>query len=284
MIDDALLQALEAIEQLQVRPGEPMSRHTVFRVGGPAELWLVAETERAAVAALKACKEAGEKVNFWSTPGAIVRDGGLRGVWMTLGAEACGLTAEGDCVRVGARYPAAALGAWAVGASRAGLEATFGRSGTVEEAWRAGDLGDCVRQVRALRGSSVASLAPDKVSERALPIWLELVCPEGDPRKLRREASSRVVARRRAGAGLPGRIFADPKRSSAAQVVSEAGLCGVRLRQARIGAREPNNIINLGGATARDVTLLVQLVRDRVKLVSGVEIKPLDRPMGRLTE
>ncbi len=284
MIDDGLIQALEGIPALHVRPGEPMSRHTTFRVGGPAELWLLAESEEAAVAALRACKEAGEKVKYWTSEGAIVRDGGLPGIWMTLGAVASGLTALDDGVRVGARYPAAALGTWAIAGARAGLEATFGRAGTVADAWRAGELGSCVRRIRALRGVGAATLAPGDVSGRALPIWLELSCPPGDPRALRREARARVIARRGVGPGLPGRIFADPPRGTAAGAIAGAGLCGVRLRHARIGRIEPNNIINLGGATARDLGLLMQLVRDRVKQVSGVEIKPLGRAIGRLTE
>jgi UDP-N-acetylmuramate--alanine ligase len=150
----------------------------------------------------------------------------------------------------------------------------------VAEAWRDGALTDCVRRVRVLRGARLSTQAPDKVSATAMPIWLELELGEAKPEALRREEVRRIRARQRAGEGLPGRIFADLKRLPAGEIVSDAGLCGVRLRQARIGHKEPNNIINLGGATARDLSLLVQLVRDRVKRVSGVEIKTLHNPIG----
>ena len=126
--------------------------------------------------------------------------------------------------------------------------------------------------------------APEKLSKSALPIWFELKTSAGEPARMAREAASRMKRRRESGDGLPGRIFADVGRGSAAEAVSDAGLCGVRLRHARIGTFEPNNIINLGGATARDLSLLMQLVKDRVKLVSGVELKPLSSPLGRLTE
>jgi len=289
MIDDGLMQTLELISGLAVRPREPMHRHTVFRVGGPAELWLVAENEEAAVAAIKACKGADQKVKFWASPGRIVRDGGLPGIWLSLGDIACGLEVltgdEGEVsVRVGALYPAAAVGAWAIANKRAGLESLFGRAGTIGEAWSEGALGDRVREVRALRAAKVSTCAPEKLPKSALPVWFELITTEGDPRKLAREADSRRKRRRRIGDGLPGRVFADPNRAGAAEAVSVAGLCGVRLRQARIGLIEPNNIINLGGATARDLTLLMKLVQDRVKLMSGVELKPLAKPVGRLTD
>jgi len=285
MIDDALMQRLEPIDGLAVRPREPMQRHTVFRVGGPAELWLLAETEAAAVAAIKACKEAGQSVKYWTSTERIVRDGGLPGVWLTLGGFAGGAAeVEPGVVRAGARYPAAALGAWALANKRAGFDSVIGRAGTVGEAWAGGALRDRVRQVRALRRTRIVTCAPEKLPKSAQPVWFELEAPDGEPRKLAREAASRLKRRREGGEGLPGRVFADLGRTRASEAVSDAGLCGVRLRQARIGLIEPNNIINLGGATARDLTLLMQLVRDRVKLVSGLEIKPLSPPLGRLTE
>jgi len=285
MIDDALMQRLEAIDGLAVRPREPMQRHTVFRVGGPAELWLVAESEEAASEAVKACKAAQQSVKYWSSPARIVRDGGLPGVWLKLGGLACGLSEpEPGIVRVGASYPAAALGAWAMRHKRDGLQGVIGRAGTVAEAWLDGALEGVVRQVRALRSTRLATCAPDKLPKSALPVWFELETADAEPRKLAKEAASRLKKRREIGEGLPGRVFADPGRTRAAEAVSDAGLCGVRLRQARIGAIESNNIINLGGATARDLTLLMQLVRDRVKLVSGLEIKPLASPLGKLTE
>ncbi len=267
-IDDALIAALENVPALAVRPGEPMARHTVLRVGGPADLWLVAETEAAAQAALTICKEAGQKVRFWDAPSRIVRDGGLSGVWMRMGGVAMGIAPAGDgALRVGALYPVAALGGRARREGWSSLVSLVTRPGSALAAWRAGLLRDCVVEVRAFRGARPVDMAPEKVSERHLVVSLVLHPSRADGPHL--------------DLPLPGTVLADHRRVSAASLVDEAGQCGVRLRQVRIGRLEPSTLINLGGASARDIELIIRLIRDRVKMVSGVELEPISRPIGR---
>jgi UDP-N-acetylmuramate dehydrogenase len=79
---------------------------------------------------------------------------------------------------------------------------------------------------------------------------------------------------------MPGRVLEDPKNDDAAMLIREAGLCGVRLRGARIGQIESNAVVNLGGSSAKDLWLLLQMIRDRVKLHSGVQLQPALRRIG----
>ena len=81
--------------------------------------------------------------------------------------------------------------------------------------------------------------------------------------------------------GKPGRIMEDPPQENAALLIREAGLSGVRLRGARVGAIEPNALINLGGASAEDVWLVFQMIRDRVKIHSGHQLQTSIRRIGR---
>ena len=81
--------------------------------------------------------------------------------------------------------------------------------------------------------------------------------------------------------GRPGRIMSDPDEESAALLIEDTGLSGVRLRGARIGTRERNSLINLGGASAEDIWLVFQMIRDRVKLQTGHVLEVSIRRIGR---
>ena len=77
-------QLLDTLEQIagkeNIHPNEPMSRHTTFRVGGPADVLVTPEAEKLA-AVTGACREAGEP-NYIVGNGSnlLVGDGGIRGV------------------------------------------------------------------------------------------------------------------------------------------------------------------------------------------------------------
>lgn len=81
---------------------------------------------------------------------------------------------------------------------------------------------------------------------------------------------------------LPGvALFRDPPRgSSAADLLERAGLLGVRIRGASIDAEHPNRLVDAGGATARDVDVLVQWARARIAADWGVLLDPAVRMVG----
>ena len=273
MIDDALVAALEEVEGLVVRPGEPAARHTTLRLGGPIELWLLAETEAAAGEAAPTLREAGVTLKAWQEPDWVL-DGGLSGAWMALGEVGRGVSRDETTVEVGAAVGAAALAAWAEAEGLGGLESLAGRAGTVLAAWRADVLEPSA--VRMLRGTRFSWAA--KASGTAVVSALRL---ELRPQRLVGGYAEARRARRAESGGLPARLMKDTEHVSAARAIAEAGLCGVRLRQLRVGEREPNALLNLGGGTSVDGKLLVKMIRDRVKTVSGVELELERRPIGR---
>ena len=98
-------QLLDTLEQIagkeNIHPNEPMSRHTTFRVGGPADVLVTPEAEKLA-AVTGACREAGEPYYIVGNgSNLLVGDGGIRGVviltrdgWMRFRQTACGLRRE----------------------------------------------------------------------------------------------------------------------------------------------------------------------------------------------
>ncbi len=276
MLEVSLVRELEAVPGLTVHREEPMARHADWRVGGPAELWLVAETEEALSAAAKLLAAARVRLQLLDGPRLLVRDGGIDGALARPGRFAERLQ---DRV-VGAWVPAAVLGRRAVTAGWRGLHTLVLRAGTVAEAWRDGAL-QHVSRVRVLRGRTVSELRPEEVKAHHGLLAFTLDPPLALGTAVLAEGRAAVARRAKRGPGLPGQLMRDGARPMAAKLIQKADLAGVRLRGARIGTVEPNSIINLGGATARDILLLMKMVEDRVQIRSGSSLKPILRPQGR---
>mgnify|MGYP003952637895 CR=1 FL=1 len=272
LIQDGLVEALEVVPGLHVRCDEPAARHCLLRVGGAVEVWLVAETESAVKEAAALCKEAGHRVRPVVSEHFLVRDGGVDGVWMRLGAVGMGASLSEEGFSVGASHPAAALAARAEAESVWGYAHLAGRAGSIGEAFVAGHLAHRVKSIRVLRGSQVVDLAPEKVLDAHLVLRLSL-------HAFSTEQDLPVPAMDTPA--YPGVVMTDPPRENAEELLVDTGLSGVRLHGVRIARREPNSLVNLGDSTARDVTLLLHMMRDRVKLQTGIELTAILKPVGR---
>jgi UDP-N-acetylmuramate dehydrogenase len=272
MISEALVETLHDVAGLEIREDEPAARHCLLRVGGPIELWLVAETEAAVEAATGLCKEAGHRVRPVATEHFLVRDGGVDGIWLKLGAVGQGIVEMEHLLDVGADHPVAALAARAGSLELAGYQHLATRSGTVGEAFVAGFLDQRVDNLRVMRGSKATDLPPEKILDAHMLLRVRL------KRFALGEAPAEPVVRRPA---YPGVVMVDPPKESAENLVYDAGLSGVRLHGVRISRKEPNSLVNLGGSSARDVTLLLHMIRDRVRLQTGEELNATLKPLGR---
>ena len=275
MIPVSLLTALAAIEGLSLRRHEPLARHNVFRAGGEAALWLVGDTEEALVAAAGACRAVGVKVRPVEGLDWLAHDGGVDGACLRPGRCGYGIERTESGLSVGAWHPAAAVARYAEREALAGLDALAGWPGTVGEALRAGRVQGRARVLKGVRIGEV-----DKLLDSHLLLRVELEAWPAVTAEVEAHGLQGIEARRGVGPG-PARVFDDPGRGSAAELLADAGLCGVRLRSARLGIREPNCIPNLGDASAEDVLLLVKMAQDRVKAHSGIALTAVHRARGQ---
>jgi UDP-N-acetylmuramate dehydrogenase len=276
---DALHAELTVVPGLTCRRSEPMARHTDLRVGGCADLWVVAETKASLEATAAALKGLGKTLHFFEDGHLLVKDGRLSGAWLRLGALAWGVeSVDAEGVDVGAAHPVAALHAWREERGMRPIPFLAKRSGTVGQAFKAGLLQGWVERCTVLRGVRVTEMVPEKRKDKQLLIRLRL---KGKPSpQTETEGQLRLLPEQIRALGMPGRVLEDPKNDNAAMLIREAGLCGVRLRGARIGQIESNAVVNLGGSSAKDLWLLLQMIRDRVKVHSGVHLQPAIRRVG----
>ena len=104
---------------------------------------------------------------------------------------------------------------------------------------------------------------------------VDLRLEKGDEKALK--ARVKELDQQRRGAQPPGRncgsVFKNPEKRSAWQYVDDVGLRGHRIGNAQFSEQHSNFILNLGGATAKDVTSLIELTQTRVQEKFGVELQ-----------
>ena len=287
----------------RARPGEPLARHTSFRIGGPAELLVLPETPDELTLALQSAAAHGVGVTLLGGgSNVLVGDGGIRGMVVQLGRGFSRVDwtarADGASVRAGASVQLGRLARAAVARGLAGLEFAEGIPGTVGGAlfMNAGAYGgDLAAVVEAVEGIDPAA-GPQVFAGRALVFrYRRTELPAGfvvttvrfalrqeDEATLRRRLEA--VRGRRVAAQPPGQsagsVFKNPPGDHAGRLIESAGLKGIRAGRARISRRHANFIVNEGGASACDVQALIELAQRVVWERERVWLEPEVRLVG----
>lgn len=283
--------ALAGLAGVELFAHEPMSRHTSFGIGGPADILAVPTDTSALAALLQTCRQAGlPTLVIGNGTNIIVRDGGFRGVVVKLGE------ALGDIRRQGRRLIAqsgAGLDRLCVQAAEAGLDGlawAAGIPGTVGGAvWmnagaNGGEVGQTVRRVTVLNTEgehldltpadldfSYRHSALQQQPLVVLEVEFELV--EGLPADIRRamyETIEKRLSRQPLKERSAGSIFKRPPGDFAGRLIDCSGCKGLTIGMAQISAKHAGFIVNVGGATANDVLQLIEQVRNRVHDEHGI--------------
>lgn len=270
-----------------------MSRHTSFRVGGPADLYVRPADLPSLVAALDILAGAGLPVLVVGLgTNLLVRDGGIRGAVVST-ALLGGWHLEGG--RLVARC-GSALSGLARATARAGwsgLEFAAGIPGTLggAVAMNAGAHGTCLadvlERVTVLGDSGPLTLGRDEAGfayrdsrvRREKLVVTEAVLRLRPTAPAQAEERIRQVLRARAESqprGVPsaGSFFRNPPGMAAGALIEQAGCKGMRVGGAEVSPVHANFLVNRGGASARDVLTLAARVRERVAERFGIWLEP----------
>ena len=279
---------------------EPMSRHTSWRVGGPAEIFFKPASVDD-LAQFLAGLDAHVPV-FWIGLGSnlLVRDGGLPGVVIAASGILRDLERIDDLgVRAGASLPCTQLARqcvrWGLGPSEffAGIPGTLGGALAMNAGAHGSETWERVRSVRTIdrrgelheRNSDDYQIAYRSVSGPADEWFIEAELgfePDANPSM---ETLKDMLARRKdtQPLGLPscGSVFRNPPGDHAARLIESCGLKGCRIGEAEVSDKHANFIINRGEATALDVENLILHVQQTVADATGVKLIPEVRVVGR---
>ncbi len=300
-----LAERLAAVPGLAVKPGEPLARHTTFKIGGPAELFVEVATEAALAALLAAVREAGcPFLLIGLGSNLLAPDEGLPGVVARLAGDFRRIQLRGTRALAGAAVPMPHLARATAKAGLTGLEPLCGFPSTVGGAvWmNAGCYGREIKDVlisawlvdsaggRRRIGvedlgagyRSTALQATDALVTRA-SFRLTSADPANCLARIE-ELNARRWASLPSGVGNAGSIFKNPPGDYAGRLIEACGLKGSAEGGALISDKHANVIINRGGARARDVLALMLEARRAVEERFGVTLRPEVVLAGRLGE
>ena len=277
--------------QGELRYGEPMSRHTSWRVGGPAETFFVPASVDD-LSTFLAELDTSTPV-FWLGVGSnlLVRDGGIRGVVISATKMLRKLErVNGLRVRAGAGLPCTQLARqcirWGLGPSEffAGIPGTVGGALAMNAGAHGGETWERVESVRTInRAGEICQRAPSEytvayrtVTGPANEWFLESLFSFEPGVVPSVETMNGMLERRRITQplGLPscGSVFRNPPGDYSARLIEAAGLKGRRIGGAEVSEKHANFIINRNNATAADIETLIDLVRRTVLEKHGIEL------------
>lgn len=278
----------------RVLVNEPLKNHTTLRIGGPADLLVFP----AAVEEIPRLLEfAGQKdvpvTLLGNGSNILVRDGGIPGLVMKLGGSLTRVEVKGDRVvaEAGALMPRLARIALEHGLT--GLEFMIGIPGTAGGGvvMNAGAHGQTMSQVV----TQVETVSPD-LSLRLLPAYalnlgyrhsmlknssllvtrVHFALSPGNREEIRARMDRYIEFRRtKQPLNWPsaGSVFVNPPEQAAGYLLEQAGVKGLTIGGARVSEKHANFIINTGGATAKDVLQLIEVMQEKVMKQFGIELK-----------
>ena len=283
----------------ELRRDEPMSKHTSWRVGGPAEYFFRPASLDGLASFLR---ELGDDVPvFWFGLGSnlLVRDAGLHGaVISTTGFLRDLERIDTYTVRVEAGVPCTMLARqcvrWGIGPAEffSGIPGTVGGALAMNAGAHGNETWERVVAVRTIdRHGEFHERTPEdyKVGYRSVKgpagEWFVEATLKFDPNVVASAAAMKAMMERRKATqplGLPscGSVFRNPPGDFAARLIEAAGLKGYRIGGAEVSPKHANFIINTGDASAADIEALINHVQATVANVHGVSLQHEVRIVG----
>ena len=279
---------------------EPMSAHTTFRVGGPADVMFFPKSVEQLCAAMNAAQTCGvEALVMGNGSNMLVRDGGVRGLVIVLGERFSDVRVEGEMLIAQAGAPMARVASVAQAASLTGLEFISGIPGTLgggcamNAGAYGGQLSDVLVDAQVLLGGEVRVLSREEMQmgyrttrplrEGGVVLSARFQLKKGDGEAILAQMKELNARRReKQPLNLPsaGSTFKRPEGHFAGALIEHAGLKGLSVGGAQVSDKHAGFIVNTGSATAADVLALIGRVQDEVERAFGVRLEPEVRIIG----
>jgi len=281
----------------RLRRNEPMSRHTTFGIGGPADVLVDVETPAELRDVLRHARETGVPVHVIGRgANVLVSDEGIRGIVLRLtgGFRTLDFDVASSTVEAGAGVPLGLLVdescrrgffdfCWAVG-----IPGTVGGAVVCNAGSWGHAIGRFVDEIRLVtpdgqdvildgdvvdfgyRGTTMAVAGAVVTGVR---LGLGRLASEGhDAGRLKAKYLSEKRRTQPLDVPSAGSVFKNPQGEAAGALIDRAGCKGLRAGGAVVSEKHANFIVNESGATATDVLELVEVVRERVGDRFGVEL------------
>lgn len=280
---------------------EPMSRHTTFRIGGPAEIFLMPESFEQIRDILLLCRQ--EQLPYFvlgNGSNLLVSDSGYRGVIIQMDRNMGDIKLEGTEIRACAGALLSSIAAVARKASLTGFEfaggipGTLGGASVMNAGAYGGEMKDVLREVTVMtKDGEILTLPAERLEmgyrtsiiRKAGYLVLEAVISlePGDPREIldrTKELAEKRTEKQPLDYPSAGSTFKRPEGYFAGKLIMDSGLRGYRVGGAQVSEKHCGFVINTGDATAKDVRELMDHVIRTVKEKYGVTLEPEVKFLG----
>ena len=280
---------------------EPMSSHTTFRIGGPAEVFLMPESYEQIRSALALCREEGVPYFVLGNgSNLLVSDSGYRGVIIQMYRNMGDIELKGTEIRACAGALLSSVAAAARKASLTGFEFAGGIPGTLGGAVvmnagaYGGEMKDVLREVTVMTKEGDIRVIPSdrmelgyrtSIIKKTGYLVLEAVISleKGDPQAIQektKELASKRTEKQPLDYPSAGSTFKRPEGYFAGKLIMDSGLRGFRVGGAQVSEKHCGFVINTGGATAKDVKELMDHVIRTVKENYNITLEPEVKFLG----
>jgi len=285
-----------------VRENEPMSKHTSFKIGGPAEVFVTPHDTCQLKTVWKTCQENGYPITILGGGNnVLVSDNGIKGV-VVVTHKMNKININEDIINVGSGTKLYALAETAQKAGLSGLEFAHGIPGTVGGAVYM-NAGAYNQEVKDICESVTVMLPTGELvthnkdnldlgyrksrfqKETAIIVEVQFLLKYEIQHNIKIKMDE-LMAKRRISQPLDkksaGSTFKRPATPGyyASKMIDECGLKGFLIGGAQVSEKHAGFVINTGNATAADVLALMEAVQKRVHTATGIWLEPEVQMIG----
>ncbi|MDO9465146.1 MAG: UDP-N-acetylmuramate dehydrogenase [bacterium] len=296
----------------EIRFNELLSKHTSFRIGGHADVWIYPKDISDIKNTLMFCNSYNIPVTILGGgTNVLISDKGIRGVVLNLEHGLCDIKIKGERITCGTGALLSKLLKQSARKELTGLEFTAGIPGTVGGAvsMNAGTkknqkskiknqnleymgIGDLVESVKVIdMNGNISELGKNDLSfgyrksnlYEYIIVEAELKLKRGKEKEIN-DRISRLLEHKKSTQVLDipsaGCIFKNPDIHSSGRLIDKAGLKGLVIGDAQISEKHANFIVNNGNAKAQDVLELIKKIKLTVFEKTGVKLEEEIKVIG----
>lgn len=300
---DIYKQLCDIVTEDNVLTDELMSRHTTFRVGGPADYYVMPASINQITELVRICESGNIAYHIHGNGSNVIfSDSGYHGVVISIGQSmsGLGLKEDGVVIHADAGVTLARLAAFAAENSLAGLEfasgipGTLGGAVTMNAGAYGGEMKDVLVSVTVCdRNGTVKTLSNEElelgyrtsVIQKSAYIVLaaDIKLNHGDKEAIKaamKELNGKRREKQPLEYGSAGSTFKRPEGHYAGQLIEESGLKGYRSGDAMVSQKHAGFVVNVGNATAADVISVIRHVQEEVRARYNVELETEVKMIG----
>lgn len=285
----------------QVLFDEPMKNHTTFRIGGPAEIFVMPKSMEDVQKVLRICHK--EQLPYFilgNGSNLLVSDKGYEGVIIQMDRNLGEITVEGNEIHASAGALLSSIAAAARKESLKGFEFAGGIPGTLGGAVvmnagaYGGEMKDVLKEVTVLDEEGNLKVIPAEKLEMGyrtsiiktagyIVLGAVISLEKGNIEEIKalsRKLSEQRIEKQPLEYPSAGSTFKRPEGYFAGKLIMDSGLRGYQVGGAQVSEKHCGFVINTGNATAADVCSLMKHVTETVYEKFGVTLEPEVKFLG----